>query len=107
MYLILNPQNAFMFFRKTPESEKFLAEKEQKDATDFSRVRCPLCYWQPTVSSLWFCSDCGHPEYFFGACGTVWNTFETGGICPGCNHQWKFTSCLRCGVFSPHEDWYA
>lgn len=107
MYSILNPQIAFLSFRKTSESENFLAEKEQTDETDFSRIRCPLCRWQPTASSLWFCSDLGYPEYFFGGCGAAWNTFETRGRCPGCGHQWKWTSCLRCGVFSPHEEWYA
>lgn len=108
MCAVLNFENLFLLFRKTSETEKFLAEEKEreKDATDFAHVRCPLCRWQPTASSLWFCSDWGDPEYFFGGCGTAWNTFETNGRCPGCSHQWKYTSCLRCARWSPHEAWY-
>jgi hypothetical protein len=48
----------------------------------------------------------GAPEFFDGGCGHAWNTFETGGRCPGCRYQWRFTSCLSCGVASPHLEWY-
>jgi len=41
-----------------------------------------------------------------GGCGTVWNTFWTGGVCPGCSYRWQITACLACRQFSPHEDWY-
>jgi hypothetical protein len=40
------------------------------------------------------------------SCGTVWNTFWTAGVCPGCNYHWQKTQCLACGEISPHEDWY-
>lgn len=72
----------------------------------FERVRCPLCGWQPSASSRWCCDCRGTPEPAFEACGTVWNTFSTGGRCPGCDHQWQWTSCHRCGEFSLHIDWY-
>jgi hypothetical protein len=72
-----------------------------------SRIRCPLCRWQPDAGSVWECSDCAYPEYFFGGCGMVWNTFDTRGLCPGCGHQWRWTACLSCGGWSLHEDWYA
>jgi hypothetical protein len=75
--------------------------------TDFSRIRCPLCKWRPSASSLWYCSSCGHPEYFFDGCGMEWNTFTTRGLCPGCLHQWRWTSCLSCAGWSLHEAWYA
>lgn len=78
-----------------------------EDESDFSRIRCPLCQWQPSKTSLWHCGDWGHPEYFFDGCGMVWNTFDTRGLCPGCGHQWRWTSCLRCEGWSLHEDWYA
>jgi hypothetical protein len=52
------------------------------------------------------CSSCGHPEYFDGGCGTTWNTFTTRGLCPGCGHQWRWTTCLACHGWSRHEDWY-
>ena len=40
-------------------------------------------------------------------CGHSWNTFDTGGVCPGCRYQWKITKCLRCKEWSAHSDWYA
>ncbi|HEX8476382.1 MAG TPA: hypothetical protein VF666_20445 [Pyrinomonadaceae bacterium] len=97
----------FTLFQKgsMPEETTGLSD-EADDATDFSRIRCPLCLWHPKASSRWYCSDCAYPEYFFNACGTVWNTFNTRGRCPGCGHQWRWTFCLRCGGWSLHEDWY-
>jgi hypothetical protein len=72
----------------------------------FSRVRCPLCGWRPSSSSRWCCRPFETPEPFFAGCGTIWNTFSTRGQCPGCNHQWRWTSCLSCHGWSRHEDWY-
>jgi hypothetical protein len=72
----------------------------------FSRIRCPLCEWRPAPSSRWCCDGTESPEPLFEGCGTVWNTFSTGGRCPGCSHQWGWTSCLRCHGWSLHEDWY-
>ena len=70
------------------------------------RVRCPLCAWQPSADSLWCCDCTDTPEPFFQSCGTVWNTFATRGRCPGCSHQWKWTTCLQCAQSSLHDDWY-
>jgi hypothetical protein len=28
-----------------------------------------------------------------GTCGHEWNTFDTGGVCPACVHQWTETQC--------------
>ena len=71
------------------------------------RIRCPLCQWQPSPSTLWACESYGTPEPYFGGCGTLWNTFSTRGKCPGCSHQWKWTSCPNCHEWSLHDDWYA
>jgi len=76
------------------------------DEDGFSTIRCPLCEWRPSNSSRWCCDSRGTPEPPFAACGTAWNTFSTSGRCPGCSHQWKWTSCLRCAGWSLHEDWY-
>jgi hypothetical protein len=73
---------------------------------DRLRVRCPLCHWRPSAESLSYCQSEDTPEPPFNACGTAWNTFLTRGKCPGCGHQWKWTSCLRCHEASLHEDWY-
>lgn len=60
------------------------------------RIRCPQCGWSPRKEDRWSCS-----------CGHSWNTFDTGGVCPACLHQWAFTQCLSCGCWSLHSDWYA
>lgn len=70
-------------------------------------IRCPRCSWQPAPSSRWMCVPVEHPEHYPGGCGTVWNTFETRGRCPACEHVWEWTSCLACRAWSLHEDWYA
>ena len=70
------------------------------------RIRCPACQWQPDRKSRWFCLSMGPPENFNSGCGHGWNTFDTGGICPGCLYQWQHTTCLSCGVTSLHDDWY-
>jgi hypothetical protein len=73
----------------------------------FTRVRCPLCAWQPTAADRWLCARQGPPENYDGGCGTAWNTFLTRGRCPGCDHQWRWTACLSCHGWAPHDDWYA
>ena len=85
---------------------KVVTAFEPDDDKAFERIRCPLCRWQPTPSSVWSCYGAGTPEPPFGGCGTEWNTFSTAGRCPGCQHQWQWTSCLRCGGWSLHDDWY-
>lgn len=70
------------------------------------RIRCPFCEWTPERGSRWYCSTCPEPEGFLGGCGAMWNTFDTHGLCPGCSHQWIWTSCHACYKWSLHEDWY-
>ena len=85
------------------------AEEDLEDAVaDTGRgIRCPLCQWRPPATAAWVCSSVEHPEYFDTGCGTVWNTFLTRGLCPGCGHQWTWTGCLACHKWSRHADWYA
>jgi hypothetical protein len=94
--------------QKTPSPDKSPVETPGSDVIDApsSRIRCPLCLWQPAPSSRWYCTDCAHPEYFHGGCGMAWNTFDTRGRCPGCDHRWRWTACLSCAEWSLHEDWY-
>ena len=63
-------------------------------ATD---IHCPHCAWRPGPLDRWVCTP---------RCGTVFNTFWTRAVCPGCGVRWPKTQCLACGVFSPHELWY-
>jgi hypothetical protein len=74
--------------------------------TSSPRIRCPHCAWQPDRSSTWVCLSGPGPEPPFESCGTAWNTFDTGGRCPGCSHQWQWTTCLQCHEWSPHLEWY-
>jgi hypothetical protein len=84
-----------------------LIPKHDEDERDGLRgIRCPRCAWKPDASSRWCCDASRSPEPFFHGCFTHWNTFVTRGRCPGCAHQWKWTSCLRCHEWSLHEDWY-
>lgn len=62
-----------------------------------TRIYCPRCEWKPQAYDRWQCVP---------SCGTVWNTFETRGRCPGCAKQWQTTQCLSCHVYSLHEAWY-
>ena len=100
--------SGLLAFRKglrPEEATDSITQLEEQDS-DFSRIRCPLCHWQPQAASRWYCTNYEHPEYFFNGCGMVWNTFTTRGLCPGCGHQWRWTTCLRCHRWSLHEAWY-
>lgn len=99
----------FSLFQKkleTGDAAEEVTALDEEEKPEFGRIRCPVCRWRPRASDLWSCADCGYPEHFYGGCGTVWNTFDTRGLCPGCGHQWRWTSCLICWEWSPHEDWY-
>lgn len=74
----------------TPDHE---VERDREPAGP--RIRCPLCGWSPRKGDRWSCT-----------CGHVWNTFDTGGVCPACLQQWNETQCLKCGRWSAHSDWY-
>ena len=60
-------------------------------------IWCPQCRWRPRADDRWACLP---------GCATEWNTFWTGGVCPGCGHSWRVTQCLACQAVSPHRDWY-
>jgi hypothetical protein len=98
---------AWHLFKKADAPAPIITDiSEPADDAQFHRIRCPRCQWQPDASSMWVCWSGDGPEPPFEACGTAWNTFATRGRCPGCAHQWQWTSCLRCDEWSLHEDWY-
>jgi hypothetical protein len=70
-------------------------EQEQSHEPGGPRIQCPLCNWSPRKDDRWFCT-----------CGHEWNTFDTGGVCPACLHQWTETQCLSCSRWSLHSGWY-
>jgi hypothetical protein len=75
--------------------DRELEEDRKSGESEPPRIRCPLCGWSPRKEDNWFCT-----------CGHEWNTFDTGGVCPTCLHQWAETQCLSCSRWSPHSDWY-
>lgn len=87
-------------------TEIIVDDVEQDEDDQIHGIRCPHCRWRPSSSDRWCCECAFTPEPPFNSCGTSWNTFETRGRCPGCQHQWKWTSCIRCHKWSLHEAWY-
>lgn len=87
-----------MFAVKDDESVAVDRELDHRKSLDpnGARIRCPRCGWSPRKEDKWFCE-----------CGNEWNTFDTGGVCPACLHQWTETQCLSCSGWSAHSDWYA
>ena len=69
-----------------------LSEKTEK-----VEIYCRKCEWRPRAEDRWECVP---------SCGTVWNTFWTRAVCPGCGVKWPSTQCFECGAYSPHEAWY-
>jgi hypothetical protein len=87
-------------YRRAVRTEPFMIRGgASPDAAEneriLSHVACPRCHLSPKSTDRWYCS-----------CGNRWNTFETRGLCPACNYQWKETACPVCGELSPHADWY-
>lgn len=60
-------------------------------------IYCPHCKYRPRLDDRWECMP---------SCGTVWHTFWTGGVCPGCQYHWEKTQCPACNKLSPHKAWY-
>jgi hypothetical protein len=82
--LFLRFQTASLKRRRSPSLQNLLTFAARSAA------------WSPRKEDKWFCE-----------CGNEWNTFDTGGVCPACLHQWTETQCLSCSRWSPHSDWYA
>lgn len=70
-------------------------QPRQRKPDPMPGIECPGCRMHPDMSELWRCS-----------CGYTWNTFKTGGQCPGCSKRWENTQCPSCHQWSPHPDWY-
>jgi hypothetical protein len=98
--------DAYLLLKDDRADRSVVLPRLREEDDEWQRIRCPLCAWHPSPGSQWSCQGARAPEPDFVGCGTVWNTFLTRGRCPGCAHQWRWTSCLRCGGWSLHEDWY-
>jgi hypothetical protein len=60
-------------------------------------IHCPRCSYKPRAEDRWSC---------IAPCNTLWHTFWTAGVCPGCTRQWTNTQCPACDQVSPHKAWY-
>ena len=58
---------------------------------------CPSCGSKPLLGARWKCSNCGG----------IFDTFETGSVCPHCGVQHANTLCVDCRTFSPMSEWAA
>ena len=56
---------------------------------------CPSCKTPPPVGPFWKCNQCG----------TGFDTFETGGVCPQCSARFATTTCLDCRRPAPIAEW--
>lgn len=56
---------------------------------------CPSCKTSPPIGPFWKCNQCG----------TGFDTFETGGVCPQCSARFATTSCLDCRRPAPIAEW--
>ena len=101
--LVFTLLSVFLFVR-TSETYIPVIETQDEITPDVPKIRCPQCQWQPAVNSRWDCSYL--PLEGYNGCGYCWNTFETEGKCPGCDHQLQWTTCLQCYKSSLHQDWY-
>lgn len=93
-----------LLFLRDSVAKKIPENSKSKLDPKLAKIRCPICKWEPQPFHLWCCGYLYQEDYM--GCGTWWNTFETKGECPGCNHKWIWTTCLRCDESSRHEDWY-
>jgi hypothetical protein len=84
-----------LLFKNEPRPEVPDVDEDLSQRARGPRIRCPRCEWEPQSHDRWMCT-----------CLHVWNTFDTGGRCPSCGHEWQDTQCLRCHEWSPHKDWY-
>jgi Zn-dependent protease len=56
---------------------------------------CPSCKSSPPIGEYWKC----------GKCGQVFDSFQTGAVCPHCSTQYAGTKCLDCGEMHPMSEW--
>jgi Zn-dependent protease len=73
-----------------------VAIRERENARPRPGFACPACGTPPVAGKFWRC----------GKCNTVFDTFETGGTCPGCGNPFPTTECGNCRQRSPISLWH-
>jgi Zn-dependent protease len=76
----LQQARALTQFAKLPRRENFA---------------CPTCKMSPPSGYYWRCSKCGQ----------LFDTFESGAVCPNCHARFDVTRCLDCGALHPMHEW--
>ena len=56
---------------------------------------CPACRAAPPLGAFWLCQQCG----------TQFDTFATGAVCPRCQTYFGVTACVDCGATRPMAEW--
>ncbi len=58
---------------------------------------CPGCRTAPPIGDFWKCTQCGQ----------LFDTFQTGAVCPHCGTRYDTTMCLHCLERRPMGEWNA
>lgn len=56
---------------------------------------CPSCKSHPPIGPYWKCNQCG----------SQFDTFASGGVCPQCSTRFETTTCLDCRRSSAMTEW--
>ena len=56
---------------------------------------CPACHAAPPFGNFWRCEKCG----------TAFDVFGKGTICPQCNAAQDLAGCVDCGTAHPYSQW--
>jgi Zn-dependent protease len=56
---------------------------------------CPVCKAAPPIGAFWMCN----------VCGTQFDTFVTGAVCPKCQARFDVTACFYCGGLRSISEW--
>jgi Zn-dependent protease len=67
-----------------------------EQAPRYRDLVCPKCGAAPLKGEFWGCAECG----------TRFDTFLEGGVCPGCGKVFHKVQCLECGQAFPHNEWF-
>ena len=57
---------------------------------------CPSCHAAPPTGPFWHCNHCS----------ALFDTFETGAVCPQCSARFESTACLDCRKNAPIAAWH-
>jgi Zn-dependent protease len=87
---------AFVAFLSWRGFQQGRALMKLEQAPRYRELACPKCSAAPLKGEFWGCAECG----------TRFDTFLEGGICPGCGREFHKVQCLECGQAFPHNEWF-